>query len=69
MFSKIKATLVENMSKLQIESQERIFVLNSVLALTKNIPPIIKTWDISRYFDQHTLLEAHGSWCQLNATE
>ena len=40
--------------------QEHIFVFRSVLELysDSNIPLIIQTFDISRYFDRHTLLEA-----------
>ena len=65
-FNKMKHTLVSNMSKFQIgakpghRAQEHIFVLYSVIELFKklNIPLIIQTWDISRYFDRHTLLEA-----------
>ena len=65
-FSKMKQDLVTNMSKFQIgtkpghRAQEHIFVLFSVLELFKkrNIPIIIQTWDVSRYFDRHTLLEA-----------
>ena len=65
-FSRMKPNLVENMSKFQIgakpghRAQEHIFVFNSVLTLYKklDIPLVIQTWDISRYFDRHTLLEA-----------
>ena len=65
-FTKMKPNLVSNMSKFQIGAkpghrvQEHIFVQHSVVALYKklNIPLIIQTWDISRYFDRHHLLEA-----------
>ena len=65
-FSKMKQCLVSNMSKFQIgakpghRAQEHIFVLNSVIELYKknNVPLIVQTWDISRYFDRHSLLEA-----------
>ena len=65
-FSKMKEDLVRNMSKFQIGAkpahrpQEHIFVLNSVISLHKklSIPLIIQTWDITRYFDEHSLLEA-----------
>ena len=65
-FSKMKEDLVNNMSKFQIgakpghRAQEHIFVLFSILELFRkeNIPLIIQTWDVSRYFDSHTLLEA-----------
>ena len=58
-FSKMKEKLVQNMSKFQIgakpghRAQEHIFVLNSVISLysERNIPLLIQTWDISRYFD------------------
>ena len=66
LFSKMKQCLVSNMSKFQIGAkpghrpQEHIFVLNSVIELykKKKIPLIIQTWDIARYFDRHSLLEA-----------
>ena len=64
------------MSKFQIGAkpghrvQEHLFVLNSVMALHKKLelPLIIQTWDISRYFDRHHLLEAQA-WladCQVS---
>ena len=64
-FSKMKETLVDNMCRYQIgakpghRAQEHIFVLNSVLEVykMKNHPLIVQVFDISRYFDRHTLLE------------
>ena len=65
-FAKMKQKLVMNMSKFQIgakpghRAQEHIFVLHSVMELRKkqSLPLIIQTFDISRYFDRHHLLEA-----------
>ena len=65
-FSKMKDTLVNNMSKFQIggkpgtRAQEHLFVFFSILELFKaqNAPLLIQSFDISRYFDRHHLLEA-----------
>ena len=64
--SKMKDTLLKNMSKFQIGSkpghrtQEHLFVLFSVMELCKKQKKnlIIQSVDIARYFDRHHLLEA-----------
>ena len=65
-FNKIKSKLVQKMSKFQIGAkpghrpEEHIFVVKSVLSLYSklNVPLLINTFDISKYFDNHVLIDA-----------
>ena len=63
---KMKKEIVTNMSKFHIGAkpqhrvQEHLFVLFSMMELYKKLGRnmLLITWDISRYFDRHHLLEA-----------
>ena len=74
LFNKMKPQLIQSMSKFQIGAkpghrpQEHLFVLHSVLSLYKQLgtPLIISTYDISKYFDKHVLLDAQE--CLANAS-
>ena len=63
---KVKSTIIEQCSKFQIGAmpghrpQEHLFVLKSIIALYiyLNIPLILQGFDVSKFFDKESLLDA-----------